>query len=59
MDISETPECVRIAMNYEIRIDGTVVSENKLLIEAFSAEEKTTMLSSLNQKEIKEDTTAL
>ena len=59
VDISETPECVRIAMNYEIRIDGTVVSENKLLIEAFPAEEKTTMLSSLNQKEIKEDTTAL
>ncbi|MBO4626600.1 MAG: DUF1934 domain-containing protein [Lachnospiraceae bacterium] len=34
VDISETPECVRIAMNYEIRIDGTVVSENDLVIEA-------------------------
>ena len=59
VNVEQTESCVRIRMSYEIRIDGTVVSENELLIEAFPTEENTTMLPSPDCEGIKEDTTAL
>ena len=59
VDVTETPESVRIAMNYEIRIDGTVVSENELLIEAFPADKNAVMMSSSEQEENNSDMTAL
>ena len=59
VEVTEEASAIRIAMAYEIRIDGTVVSENNLLIEAFPGEVNSTMLSSPNREEIKEDTTAL
>ena len=59
VDVEQTESCVRIRMSYEIRIDGTVVSENELLIEAFPTEENATMLPSPDCEGIKEDTTAL
>ena len=44
VEVTEEASAIRIAMAYEIRIDGTVVSENNLFLEATPYREEDTML---------------